>query len=52
MYLSSLLSCMWYFLVFWLRSLKYGFLGLIVSISVLYLHSYFIVHRIASKSVY
>ena len=35
-----------------LFSFPYGVLGLIVFISVLCLHSYFIVHRIASKSVY
>ena len=38
MYLSSLLSCMWYFLVFWSLwslSLNYGVLGLIVSFPVL-----------------
>ena len=28
MYLSSLLSCVWYFLVFWSISLNYGVLGL------------------------
>ena len=35
MYLSSLLSCRWYFLVFWSLSLNYGVLDLIVSIPVL-----------------
>ena len=35
-----------------LVSFPYGVLGLIVFIPVLCLHSYFIVHRIASKSVY
>ena len=53
MYLSSLLFCMWYFLVVFFFvlffSFPYGALGLIVFIPVLCLHSYFIVHRIASK---
>ena len=35
-----------------LVSFRYCVLGLIVFIPVLCLHSYFIVHRIASKSVY
>ena len=35
-----------------LVSFSYGVLSLIVFIPVLCLHSYFIVHRIASKSVY
>ena len=37
---------------FVLVSFPYGVLGLNVFIPVLCLHSYFIVHRIASKSVY
>ena len=52
MYLASLLSDIYVVFSCVLVSFPYGVLGLIVFIPVLCLQSYFIVHRIASKSVY